>query len=133
MKRRAFILISAVSAITLGIPWVSCRNRASNLNSALSQPQFLAHICDEREVFEIGTQYRKQVPEEVGETQLVSLLLTDGTGKSISASAEKSSLDSWLDRRTRSDFETGRTVIVRGWVLSVTEARQCAVYSITRP
>jgi hypothetical protein len=130
MKRRTFILISGVSVISLG---VSCRNRTSDLNSALSQPQFLAGICEEGEVFEIGTIYRKQVPNEAGETQLVPLLLTDDTGKSISGSAEKSSLGPWLEQRIRSDFETGRTVIVNGWVLSVTEARQCAVYSITRP
>ena len=124
-------MISGVSAIALGIPWVSCRNRTSNLNSALSQPQFLVRICDDKEVFEIGTLYRKQVPNEAGETQLVSLLLTDDAGKSISASTEKSSLDPWLEKRIQSDFEAGRTVIVKGWVLSVTEARQCAIYSLT--
>ena len=133
MKRRTFILISGVGAITLGIPWVGCRNRTSRINSALSQPQVLGRICGEREVLEIGTLYRKQVPDEDGETHLVSLLLTDGTGKSISASAEKSSLEPWLEQKTRNDFETGRTIVVRGWVLSVTEARQCAVYSLARP
>ena len=133
MKRRTFILVSGVSAIALGIPWVSCRNRASHMNSALSQPQFLARICNEREVLEIGTLYRKQMPGEAGEKQLVSLLLTDDTGKSISESTEKSSLAPWLEQKITSDFEAGRTVIVKGWVLSITEARQCAAYSLTRP
>jgi hypothetical protein len=133
MKRRTFILISGGSALALGTPLVSCRKRTSDLNSALSPPQFLAHICDEREVLEIGALYLKQVPGEAGETQLVSLLLTDDTGKSISASTEKAYLDPWLEQRIRSDFETGRMVIMKGWVLSVTEARQCAVYSFTRP
>src|SRR5882762_1866367 len=103
MKRRTFILISAASAIALGIPWVSCRNRTSHLNSALSQPQFLARICDEREVLQIGTLYRKRVFDEAGETRLASLLLTDDTCKSISASTEKSSLDPWLEQRIGSD------------------------------
>ena len=132
MKRRTFILISGVSVIALGIPWVSCRNRTSHLNSVLSRPQLLARICDERELLEIGTLYRKQVPDEAGETQLVSLLLTDEAGKSISASTEKSSLDPWLEQKIRNDFEADRTVIVKGWVLSITEARQCAAYSLTR-
>jgi hypothetical protein len=30
----------------------------------------------------------------------------------------------------RSDFAEGRTVVVHGWVLSVTEARQCALFSL---
>ena len=29
------------------------------------------------------------------------------------------------------DFEAGRTVLVSGWVLSQTEARQCALYSLS--
>lgn len=33
-------------------------------------------------------------------------------------------------RRVRDDFAAGRTVVVLGWVLSVTEARQCALYSL---
>jgi hypothetical protein len=30
----------------------------------------------------------------------------------------------------RRDFDTGRTVLVNGWVLSATEARQCALFSL---
>ena len=30
----------------------------------------------------------------------------------------------------RDDFAAGRTVVIDGWVLSVTEARQCALYSL---
>jgi len=131
MKRRTFILLSGGSVLSLWIPCGGCRNSTSALNSALSQPQLLGRICDEKAVLEIGTTYRKQMPDEVGETQLVSLLLTDGTGKSISPSTDKSSLGSWLEQKIGNDFKTGRTVIVNGWVLSVTEARQCAVYSLT--
>jgi len=34
-----------------------------------------------------------------------------------------------IDDRIRDDFGAGRTVVVDGWLLSVTEARQCALYS----
>ena len=34
--------------------------------------------------------------------------------------------------QVRRDFAEGRTVEVQGWVLSVTEARQCALYSLVR-
>jgi len=33
----------------------------------------------------------------------------------------------------RDDFGAGRTVVVDGWLLSVTEARQCALYSTLEP
>jgi hypothetical protein len=28
------------------------------------------------------------------------------------------------------DFEKGRTVVLNGWILSLTEARQCALFSL---
>ena len=36
----------------------------------------------------------------------------------------------WIDDQVRDDFAAGRTVLVGGWVLSVTEARQCALFSL---
>ena len=35
-----------------------------------------------------------------------------------------------LDDQVREDFITGRTVLVDGWVLSVTEARQSALFAL---
>jgi hypothetical protein len=35
-----------------------------------------------------------------------------------------------LGEQARADFEEGRTVVVNGWILSVTEARQCAIFSL---
>jgi len=133
MKRRTFILLSGVSTLSLAIPLVSCQTKASNPDPVLSQPQFLARIWDESEIHNIGLAYRKQVPGEAGEAQLVKLLLTDNTGKSISVTTESSFLGSWLDRKIENDFKIGQTVMVKGWILSITEARQCAVYSLTRP
>jgi len=34
-----------------------------------------------------------------------------------------------IDELVRDDFAHGRTVVIEGWLLSVTEARQCALYS----
>jgi hypothetical protein len=35
-----------------------------------------------------------------------------------------------IDDQIRDDFTAGRTVVVDGWVLSVTEARQAALFSL---
>jgi len=126
-------LLSGVGTLSLAIPWVGCQTKASNPDPVLSQPQFLARIWDESEIHNIGLAYRKQVPGEAAEAQLVKLLLTDNTGKSISVATESSFLGSWLDRKIENDFKVGQTVVVKGWILSITEARQCAVYSLTRP
>ena len=41
-------------------------------------------------------------------------------------------LRAYLDMRKRLDFENAQVVSVDGWVLSVTEARVCAVVALTR-
>jgi hypothetical protein len=35
-----------------------------------------------------------------------------------------------IDDTVHEDFASGRTVVVDGWVLAVTEARQCALFSL---
>jgi hypothetical protein len=36
----------------------------------------------------------------------------------------------WIEDQVRDDFAAGRTVLVDRWVLSATEARQCALFSL---
>ena len=36
-----------------------------------------------------------------------------------------------FDRRSRSDFESGRVVSIEGWVLSVSEAKLCALVALS--
>ena len=60
-------------------------------------------------VREIGRRYREMIP--------AAALLAAG---SWHASADS----------VRDDFAAGRTVVIEGWVLSMTEARQCALFSL---
>jgi len=73
----------------------------------------------------VGTNYRKQIPVEDNETSLVKLLSTDTN--------EDSSAIEALKKEIKNDFEKGNTVMIDGWILSVTEARQCALFSIIQP
>ena len=129
MKRRTFVWLSAVSAASVYIPASSCHSPNSVLIKKLAQPQFLAHICDEKTMTEIGAAYKIQVPDEWNEQTLANLVLTDSTGHAIPESTESTKLYALLNQTILQDFEMGRTVIVNGWVLSQTEARQCALLS----
>jgi|SRR5689334_2242038 len=71
-------------------------------------PSDLLSMLGPERVRDIGEQYRRLVPEENDWTRLSAP----------------------IPARVRYDFETGRTVLVNGWVLSVTEARQCALFSL---
>jgi hypothetical protein len=76
-------------------------------DAASARPDLLSMLGPQA-VRDIGLQYRRLVPAE-------------------NAWMPRSAPISALVRR---DFETGRTILVNGWVLSVTEARQCALFSL---
>jgi len=129
MNRRTFVLLSAVGAVSLYIPATGCNSRYTLSNKTVAQPRFLATICDAKTIREIGTAYKRQVPDEKGDKKLAHLILTDTTGHAIPESTDNNKLEALLNQKIQQDFEMGRTVIVNGWVLSQTEARQCALFS----
>jgi hypothetical protein len=81
-------------------------------------------LADRKTITEAGLAYRKRFPKEDNKTVLGNLLL------GANASQDKSVIQKQLENRVLNDFKTGQTVSAAGWVLSVTEARQCALYSI---
>jgi hypothetical protein len=84
----------------------------------------LSHIWDAEEIEKAGALYREQFSEEDSEGQLVLKLLENADGKSPEGSV--------LQQKIVQDFEKGDTVMVDGWILSRTEARQCALFSLTQ-
>jgi hypothetical protein len=116
MKRRNFLLLTIAGGLATLTPF--CGIRAP---IALTRPLFLSTICDLQTLREIGTTYREATPTEGREDVLMQLLTTGGD------QTEQ------LIKKVDDDFAAGRTIIVNGWVLAVTEARQCALYSFQKP
>ena|ERR1700753_1064004 len=122
MQRRTFIQLSAYTAAALTLPLAnSC---TSSTNRILEQPLFFAHLVDSKTIQETGLAYRKLFPNEDSQTMLTGLLLGEDH------SEDKKLIQSSLDQKVDQDFKTGKTVTAAGWILSITEARQCALYSI---
>ncbi len=120
MKRRNFIYLTIAGAGAIMVP--SCKNRSA---TAYSRPLFLSTVCDGQTLKHIGTGYRTKTPAEAQEDRLIELLSTglpQGTDRAQQ-----------LDNQVKQDYAAGRTVIIDGWVLSVTEARQCALFSLQKP
>ena len=130
MKRRKFILLSGLSAAALSIPSISCHSRNHALDKTLAQPFLLSHICDAKTIQAIGTYYRLNTKAEGDRDQLVELLLTDTFDKSVPESSDTSFIQTLLDQKIHKDFKSGNTVTVKGFVISATEARQCALFSL---
>lgn len=130
MNRRTFISLSAVTATAIAVPYFYCRSR-STLEEILRYPPSLAESLDEKTLYEMGVGYRQLFPEENEPGRLKALLLQDEQGQPVSPEGRLPDIEDLLEQKTIRDFATGHTIIVNGWVLSRTEARQCALYSLS--
>jgi len=124
MKRRKFITISTVGAAVIIVPTIyQIAKRYESLNP-LIYPQTLAQIWNEETIKIIGSEYLLQTPNENNRQILKHLILEN---KSII----DSNLEKSLKDQIKKDFETKNIAIIDGWILSITEVRQCALYLLT--
>jgi hypothetical protein len=132
MKRRKFILaIVAVGAAAIAVPWGF--KRYENLrwkSQPLIHPEVLSQFCDEEAIRKIGLVYRASVPAENSKEQLTKLILSE-VKTSDPGYSGNSLNENQLKIQGEKDFRDERLVILNGWVLSQTEARQCALLSFT--
>lgn len=133
MKRRIFIRLAAATTASLYLPNLGCKSKQNALTDLLAQPSALQHICDKEAIRAIGEAYQKLVPNENDRDTLIKLVLASSLpDRAINQSADSTFVRSVLDQRVTQDFQENKTMVVDGWVLSVTEARQCALFSLTQ-
>lgn len=130
MNRRLFVKLGIFSAGAMSLPLLNCRSN-DQYNVLLHQPTFLWQICDENALREIGLAYRKLKPDEEKKNRLVSILTAEAGDKKLSSKASNKQVESFLNNKIQTEFKKNETVTVKGWVLSLTEARQCALFSHT--
>jgi hypothetical protein len=122
MKRRAFLLYS-LGVTMLSFPMTGCIDRKPI--NALSKPQVLMRLCDAQTIYKIGEAYRTQVPAESDKEVLSDKLLQ---ASSNNHAIDNTAVHAFLEKKIHQDFEAGRIVTVHGWIISETEARQCALF-----
>ncbi len=120
MKRRKFVFLTAAGFTFLAIP--ACDYINDEIDDPLTDPHSLSLIWDKQTILDIGKKYRSQFPNDDNEQSLSKLL----KGKT---SNEKELIED-LKLRIKNDFQTSNTIVIDGWILSQTETRQCALYSI---
>jgi hypothetical protein len=130
MKRRIFVKLAVAATAGLYLPGAACSSKNNSLTNMLSQPNALQHICDAETIREIGKAYRKLVPSENQEALIRSL--SANIGHAIDESKDSDLVSSVLEKKIRQDFKENNTMVVDGWILSVTEARQCALFSLSQ-
>jgi hypothetical protein len=112
---------------TAGLVLPAAARVSDNTSSALPHASLLATFHDMTVVREIGCRYREMTPDENNASLLAETIL-GGQPR-----AQSAVLGDQLAEQVQRDFADGRTVIVGGWIVSVTEARQCALYSLHHP
>lgn len=126
MHRRHFLRLAGVA--TFGALASGCAAGREYDAVALAHPELLKSLGPER-VRAIGERYRATTREESNAESLRQAIEDSRPAASRFFGAPGPALEDLV----REDFERGRTVVVDGWVLARTEARQCALYSLTRP
>jgi len=130
IRRRRFIRLSLIGGAAISFSGIYCHTRRTEFHSVLDKPLQLSHICDTHTIRDIGLNYRLLVPAESGPDKLAELLSMDSAGAPISTSANKLFVQTLINQKITQDFEKSNTVVVKGWILSVTEARQCALFAV---
>lgn len=127
MQKEDFIYLSAYTAVVLAVPEVDS-GVCKQIDTA-TQPFFLSHLADVKTIVATGMAYRKAHQEEDNKNTLEELLLANST---LQSSSDDRAIRSMLDHKVENDFKTGKIAIIKGWVLSLTEARECALFSLSQ-
>ncbi|ALM08487.1 hypothetical protein SB49_12200 [Sediminicola sp. YIK13] len=124
MKRRNFFLLSLAGLATVAVPSYCVWKKSNKKKNPLYEPRILTTILEPSDIVEMGKMYCNQFPDNGLEEKLQGFL-TENINK------DTSDLASILEQEVKKDYETGNTVVLDGWILSETEAVQCALFSIS--
>ena len=119
VARRQFL--GYLGAAAVGVATTGCKLRQDYDVKALAQPDVLATL-GVAEVRSIGQRYRALHPSESTVVAIRQAILD-----SRPLAARLGLTDPRVATLVQDDFAHGRTVALDGWILSVTEARQCAL------
>lgn len=132
MLRRTFCEITSIAVASTFVPFMSCSEPDASIDRRLSLPTTMATINESSTIVKVGNAYLDQTPSENSPEILINHLLINSKGDSIPKNTDSKTLQKLMSKKVKADFDNGETVVVRGWVLSRTEARQCALYSLTQ-
>ena len=126
MKRRHFLQTTATGSLAMGLSafrWLAAPT-PTPYQYALAHPGLLTLFDDAHQVQTLGLEYRDRFQDE-NDARVLQAHVSDR----IEFTEDQDMLQSRIEQQVRSDFAQGQTVQLQGWILSITEARQCALYS----
>jgi hypothetical protein len=108
--------------------WAALAERGSNSSLEIKLIALLRHKDSARL---IGLEYLRSVPSEADAKVLVDSISSGfATGQKDLHTANPARLCNLLQRRIQQDFDEEHIIRLQGWLLSVTEARLCALVAL---
>ena len=117
------MLLGAAGVAAISIPATIYYLNNVQYDSSIIEPRSLLLIMEPDSVAVVGEHYRFQALSESSERKLARKVLAG-------LPERKDEIIPGLEEKVLQDFKTGDTVIVDGWILSATEARQSALFSL---
>ena len=130
MNRRDFTLISASLATAFLFPSLHCTAPLPQPDQGSVLPAELSVVLDRNEINQIGEKYRTINTKADDIKGITKLLFTNDKNQRYDGPDDENSLKQYLSMKIMNDFATDKTIEIDGWVLSHTEAQQCAWLSL---
>jgi hypothetical protein len=113
MKRRRFVILAMAGTAAVSLPLTQCGSDGNT-----DRPELLYTLIGKSKTLEIGKAYVERFPSESDRNKLTALI-------SATLNEQPASPD---NVRIQNEFRNGKVVIINGWILSLTEARQSALH-----
>jgi hypothetical protein len=135
MDRRRFLQLAAAAIGACALrPFQALRFLWERGDDQASQAagRLMQAIGHRRSARAVGRAYLATAPQERSIERLIALLTGDRLPSDRVLNADAKALRAHVQEALSEDFAAGRTVSVRGWMLSLTEARLCALAVLWR-
>jgi len=119
MNRRRF-LFSATGVLAVNQPLLASLHTTAIDPATLAGPELLSFLGDREYITALGQSYLKKLPHEACIATLVDCINL----RTHTDTYER------LPQQIAHEFATGDIVLLNGWMLSKTEARQTALFSL---
>ena len=98
--------------------------------TALAYPFILSNFLDEESLRAIGNSYRHKRPDENSKVKLLDALTGRMRGNQTDTN-DMANQAMEIEKNVEMDFKSYKLLVIKGWVISETEARQCALLSLS--
>ena len=130
MKRKRFLIASIAGIASLHFPFNLLKVNYNSSPDVFYNSLPLFKLCTQKEIKELGKEYLIKCPEENSVSKLISLVVNNNEMKLQSKGLDNFIIRELIDKNIKNDFSADRIIILSGYIISKTEARQAALFQL---